>query len=56
MAYMRDEDHRLIEQLQRQLLEVNRQLEFERTRRVAAERELDELHKHVAAIERRKGG
>lgn len=56
MAYVRDEDTRTIERLNRQLLEVNRQLELERARADNAVRELVELHNYIAAIERRKGG
>jgi hypothetical protein len=58
---MRDEDTRLIEQLNRQLLEVNielarakHHLDRERERRTAAEIEVAELLAHIAAIERRR--
>lgn len=61
IAFMRDEDTRLIERLNRQLLEVNtelararHELDRERERRVAAENELAELLAHIAAQERRK--
>lgn len=52
IAFVRDEDTRLIERLSRQLLDVNQELELERARRAAAELEIDELHRHIAAQER----
>lgn len=48
-------DIEMIGRLNGQLIAANAQLEIERSRRVAAERELAELHQHIAAIERRGG-